>query len=157
MKPTIYIYTYLGMSGFRILIIAPGDGITFNTLLGTILFDTKRWRYGLAVLRAAADIDVFPQGRNALASACEMQDVTVVEGVVVTVTGHCWSMLQSSKIQEKKGRRLVSMRLVGLNFQDIGVLVFSCDYQTPNRGSFLVMGVKVRLQKERKINEEGIC
>eukprot|EP00434_Breviolum_minutum_P015551 symbB.v1.2.013694.t1/scaffold974.1/size359025/1 len=59
-----------------------GDGISFNTLLGTILFDTKRWRYGLAVLRAAADIDVFPQGRNALVTACEMQDVTVVEGVV---------------------------------------------------------------------------
>lgn len=84
------------------MIIAPGGGISFNTLLGTILFDTKRWRYGLAVLRAAADIDVFPQGRNALASACEIQDVPVVEGVVVTVTGHRWSMLRSSKIQEEK-------------------------------------------------------
>ena len=49
------------------------------------------------------------------------------------------------------------MRLVGLNFQDIGVVFFSCDYQTPNRGFFLVMGMKVRLQKERKINEKGIC
>lgn len=88
------------------MIIAPGDGITFNTLLGTILFDTKRWRYGLEVLaRAAADIDgMFPQGRNALVSACEMQDVTVVEGVVVTVrlvtVGQCCKVQKSKKKRE---------------------------------------------------------
>ena len=90
------------------MIIAPGDGITFNTLLGTILFDTKRWRDGLEVLAraAVADIDgTFPQGRNALVSACEMQDVTVVEGVVSSShreVGHCWSMLRSSQNPRKK-------------------------------------------------------
>lgn len=154
----IYIYRYIGKSGFRILIIAPGDGITFNTLLGTILFDTKRWRDGLEVLAraAVADIDgTFPQGRNALVSACEMQDVTVVEGVVSSShreVGHCWSMLQSSKIQEKKGRRLVSMRLVGLNLR---TLEFFCVIiKLLTEVFFLMMGMKVRLQKERKLNEK---
>ena len=142
-------HSYIGKSVFRILIIAPGDGISFNTLLGTILFDTKRWRDGLEVLaRAAADIDgMFPQGRNALVSACEMQDVAVVEGVVSSTlreVGHCWtSMLRSSKNprgKKERGmidddwRRLVSMRLVRLKSKDIGV--FFGDYQTPNRGVF---------------------
>ena len=109
------------------MIIAPGDGITFNTLLGTILFDTKRWRYGLEVLHraAVADIDgTFPQSRNALVSACEMQDVTVVEGVVVTVrlvtVGPQCCKVQKSK--RKKGKE-VGVNEVGVN--EVGRIEFS--------------------------------
>ena len=93
---------YTQCHGLLFLIIKTGDGISFNTLLGTILFDTKRWPCGLQVLRAAAD-DVLPQSRNALVSACELQDVAVVSGFgVPNDIDTRWPLASSMLLSNKK-------------------------------------------------------